>query len=105
MEVNLTTLLILSLATWRLSSLISNEDGPGEIFAKLRKFIGVYYDEFSVAHGKNIIAQAVTCVWCLSVWIAGVVVILAYLRIFWPVLLILAASGGAILIDKLIDHE
>lgn len=47
--------IILSLATWRITSLLTEEDGPADIFIKLRavlKPIGV-----------------LECFWCASVWV------------------------------------
>lgn len=68
--------LLLALAVWRVTSLLVQEDGPYDVFAKLRRFIGVYYDEYSVKRGKNVVASAMTCVWCFSVWIALLFVLL-----------------------------
>jgi hypothetical protein len=61
--------IIVGLAVWRLSSLIVNEDGPFEVFAKFRDFSGVRYDSFSKPYGKNQFANLITCVWCTSVWV------------------------------------
>lgn len=61
----------LGLICWRLTSLLVEEDGPLDIFAKLRRFIGVYYDEMSVKQGKNVIAKGLLCVWCTSIWVAS----------------------------------
>lgn len=105
---------IVTLATWRIASLLVNEDGPFDIFARFRKFIGVYYDYYSRKQGKNVVARAFTCVWCLSVWIALAATFFSReaggtldpglqgnIRFFffeW-----LAVSAGAILIDELIE--
>lgn len=62
--------LILIVAAWRLTSLLVNEDGPFDMLARFRKFIGVYYDENSQRQGKNVIAKAINCAWCCSIWIA-----------------------------------
>lgn len=60
---------LLGLATWRVSKLLADEDGPAGILAKFRGFIGVYYDDYSNKKGKNTLAELFTCVWCLSVWV------------------------------------
>jgi len=57
--------LIVGLAAWRVASLIVHEDGPLEIFDRLRRRAGVY------AEGPlSQIATMLTCVWCVSIWTA-----------------------------------
>lgn len=69
---------VLSLATWRLSSLLIEEEGPFEILEKLRHRLGVRWDETSThVHGQNELATTLTCLWCTSLWAA-----LAW-AIFW----------------------
>ncbi len=81
---NLLDALALILATWRLTSLLVQEDGPFQVFARLRD---------TLPHGGLL-----TCIWCCSVWTAALLYLL-YLYIQWPVW-ILAISAGAILYDK-----
>lgn len=59
-----------ALAVWRLTSLLYREDGPFDMFPRLRKWVGVYYDEHSVMQGRNVVARAMTCFWCLSLWVS-----------------------------------
>jgi hypothetical protein len=62
-------LLFLVLATWRATSLLVNEDGPFEAFAKFRYWAGVRYDSVrGVWYGENTFAEGLTCVWCVSLW-------------------------------------
>lgn len=75
------------LATWRVASLLVQEPGPYRVFARLREH-----------HRDNEIGAALKCVWCTSVWVAIAIVILDR---YYPTLIdMLAASTGAILIDK-----
>lgn len=67
---NLSTIIVLGLVCWRITSLIVDEGGPYNIFAKIRKLIGVYYDEWSVRKGRNEFAKGLTCIWCASIWVA-----------------------------------
>jgi hypothetical protein len=80
-------LLRLILATWRITSLLVQEAGPYHIFARLRD-----------QHRDNEFGKALQCIWCTSVWVAVLMVILDR---YCPVLVdIFAVSTGAILVDK-----
>jgi len=46
--------------------------------------MGVRYNEFSLPYGKNVIAKAMLCMWCLSVWVGGIITI-AYILFGQPV--------------------
>lgn len=98
-------ILILILATWRLTSLLSSEAGPYAILDRLRHVAGVRYDSQGTPFGENELARGLVCPWCLSVWI-GLVFGLAWL--LWSSVVIyvalpLAVSGGVILIQSMVD--
>ena len=98
--------LILALATWRLSSLLVNEDGPWDLLAKLRKLIGIYYDERSEPQGKNVVAQAMICVWCISVWVGLFMTVMYSLAPFTVVLMLpFALSTVAIIIEEFVNDK
>lgn len=94
--------LILALATWRLSSLLSVELGPFNIFDRLRAACGVELDAQGGMVGTNWFARGLICVWCASVWI-GVVLGVAYW--LWPdvtwVVLPFALSAGAVIVQEI----
>lgn len=98
--------LILALATWRLSSLIVNEAGPWDLLAKARALIGIYYDDHSMLQGKNMIARAMICVWCSSVWV-GIFVTVLYLIVPITTILLLpfALSAVAIIIEEFVNDK
>jgi hypothetical protein len=87
-------LLLGGLATFRLSLLVSKEDGPAYIFRKLRK-----------APPKNSSAkEGLSCEWCVSVWMGAAVAayfwVLAIIRgPEWP-LYWLALSAIAIICNQ-----
>ena len=105
---NIIDLLILSLATWRLSSLVAtpDDDGPWEMFLRFRKLVGVKYDENTgFYYGTNEFAKGVTCVWCISFWIGLVFGLLYYFfgdLIAWCSLP-LALSAAAIIVERITD--
>lgn len=81
------TFLISVLAVWRICSLILEEDGPFEIFKRLRNYFHVYHwDDFSLNEQRGFLlsgysegdiitdgdffGELLTCHWCLSIWIS-----------------------------------
>ena len=83
---------ILSLATWRLSSLLVNEDGPNRLFNSFREQVSDWTGLFD-------------CVFCTSVHV-GFILVIAYF--FYPVItfwimLPFALSGAAIMADKWVN--
>lgn len=76
--------LTVALATWRVSSLFTQEDGPYNIFGRLRE--------------RTTLGGALECLWCASVWVAGAVLLVWHVW-RWPVR-VLAASAAAIAIDR-----
>ena len=77
----LITILLISVANWRISNMIQREDGPFDIFVRFREFIGLtrvedlplneqlLYPNNEFVHNGNFFAKLVECIWCLSVWV------------------------------------
>lgn len=68
---------LIGLAAWRLAHMLVKEDGPFEMFSKLRKLAGieqiVINDDNTIdvaLTAKNTLAEGLLCVWCVSVWTA-----------------------------------
>ncbi len=97
-------LIILALAIWRLSSLLTAEEGPYGIFSKFRDRAGVFYIGNRVdAYGE--LAKLFSCTWCLSVWI-GAIASVAYYYLREPIVwlsLPLALSAAAIVVGKFVE--
>lgn len=101
---DLTTFLLLSLAAWRIASLLVRETGPFNIFVWVRERVGIGHDEHGVPYmvPDNVFAGVLSCVFCASVWVAG-----GWL-LFWLIVpgvaikiaTVFAISTGAILIDR-----
>lgn len=102
-------LAIYALAVWRVASLFVNERGPFDMFVHVRKLAGILHDEDKIPFmiPSHFFAQVLSCVWCASIWLSF------FLTVFWlfspewslkfstP----FAISGGAILIDSLINRK
>jgi len=64
----ITTFLYVSLAAWRLASLIANEDGPWRMFKRFRQQAEVWCNKYKFCSDLGL-HELVTCEWCNSVWI------------------------------------
>lgn len=99
-------LLVLALAVWRVSSLLVNECGPGHVFARLRLRAGIQpvTDGCAPHHWpETFMAELLSCVWCVSVYVglaAAVAYYLAPVVTVW-LCLPLALSAGAILAERI----
>ena len=103
---DITQFLILSLATWRISSLLVNEAGPWDIFERLRSLVGVRYDDYSIKYAKNNLAELFMCVWCMSLWV-GALWVTMFLVTELAVLLAIpfALSTMTIVVDSFANKE
>ncbi|MGJ5816644.1 hypothetical protein [Paludibaculum fermentans] len=85
----LTWLIVSVLAVWRVTHLLCEEDGPGDLFARLRR-----------ALGNGFFGRMLDCFYCLSLWVAAPAA--WFLGSNWldRSLLWLGLSGGAILVER-----
>lgn len=99
----LTYFLILGLATWRISSLLVHEAGPGDVFVKLREGVGFTHDanNHKVIIPDGFWGGVLSCVWCCSLWVGvGWVIFYAILPglAVWTAL-VFALSTVAVLVE------
>jgi hypothetical protein len=87
-------LILAILAVWRLTHLLQAEDGPWDIVVRLRRVAG------NGGAGK-----VMDCFYCLSLWIAMPFGFLLAERWSERVLLWLALSAGAILLQRVSHKE
>lgn len=85
--------LVASLAVWRVTHLVHTENGPWDLLARLRRRLG-----------GGPLGGALTCFYCLSVWVAAPFVPwvtrdLASGLVVWG-----ALSGAAIVLERLGDR-
>jgi hypothetical protein len=81
--------IIAALAVWRVTHLISGEGGPWNIIRKFRKSLD-----------RTIWGDLVTCFLCLSLWVAIPFSLLLGTTVKDCLLLSLALSGAAILLER-----
>jgi hypothetical protein len=84
--------IIALLAVWRITHLLSKEDGPFNVIFKLRK-----------QTGQGFFAALLDCFYCLSIWIAIPFGIWTGNNTPEKIICCLALSGGACIIEKIID--
>jgi hypothetical protein len=88
-QLPITSLLVGILAVWRITHLLWAEDGPGDIFVRLRRFAS-----------EDFFGSLLDCFYCLSLWIA--LPFACVLGGTWIErgLLWFSLSGGAILLER-----
>jgi hypothetical protein len=84
------TFVLAILATWRVTHLLANEDGPADVVFKLRRRMG-----------QGFVGSLMDCFNCMSVWVAAPFALFigtspASWLVAW-----LALSGAACLIERL----
>jgi hypothetical protein len=84
-----TSLIVFMLVVWRVTHLLSDEDGPGDIFVRLRRVLGSSFP-----------GRVLDCFYCLSLWIAAPLAWAAGSTWIERGLLWLSFSGGAILLER-----
>jgi len=77
------------LALWRIAHLLNVEAGPFEVFTRMRRVAGT-----------GSLGQMLDCFYCLSVWLAAPLAILAGETWIQRLLLWPALSGAACLLEK-----
>jgi Protein of unknown function (DUF1360) len=77
------------LATWRVTHLLANEDGPADVIVRLRS-----------RFGDSLAGQLMDCFNCLSLWIAAVVAIFVARSPLEWLFAWLALSGAACLLQR-----
>jgi len=82
------------LATWRVTHLLQAEDGPWDLSLRLRR-----------AAGDGFLGRMLDCFYCLSLWISAAIAIVIARDLAEGVLLWLALSGGASVLERALPAE
>ena len=83
--------LLLTLAVWRATYLITSETGPGDIFLNIRLWAN--------KHSK-FMSDLLSCVYCTSIWVSFGFALLFFIDLRQVMVLWLALSGGTVLIEE-----
>jgi hypothetical protein len=83
-----------TLSVWRVTHLLAAEDGPWRLVVRLRR-----------RAGEGFFGELLDCFYCLSLWIAAPVAWVIGGSWKERVLLWLALSGGAILLERTTDRS
>lgn len=81
--------LVGALATWRVTHLLVEEDGPADIVVRIR-----------ARAGDGLVGQAMDCFYCLSIWTAAPVAAAVSRRPRERLLTWLALSGASCLLEQ-----
>jgi len=102
--------IIALLATYRIAALLNAQDketGPGHSLDRLRKWLGVEYDEKGKAKAQNWRAEILLCYFCTSMWIGLFLTVPMIAALVFHAnevaalfLLPFALSGGAMFLRK-----
>jgi len=89
-DVSLAPFVLAVLATWRVTHLLANEDGPADVIFRLRRRLG-----------DGFIGSLMDCFNCMSIWVAVPFALFVSTNpVNWFVSW-LALSGGACLLERL----
>jgi len=77
------------LATWRVTHLLANEDGPADIIFRLRRRLG-----------ESVLGHLMDCFNCISLWVAAVFAFAVATSLLSWLLCWLALSGAACLLER-----
>ena len=96
-----TEILVLFLSVWRISKIVTEEEGPGMIFTKLREISGAEHNGFSDWNDLTWHSKLMQCPYCLSVWVS-LFLYLIYLinkNLFWGISMSFSGSAITVLIE------
>lgn len=82
--------LLAALATWRLATLLTRDDGPWDLVLRLRR-----------AAGNGAVGRMLDCFRCVSLWVAAPLALAVGDNLLEWLLAWLALSGAACLLDRL----
>ena len=124
------TYVIYCLATWRISNILVKENSPFDIARKIQELLGKYeekgkpsgHDENGLETFyertpltlRNTLAGIWGCIWCMSVWVSLLIVVLVAVSVrndvylYWFVngfCTVFAFSAGSLIVNRIVTGE
>lgn len=85
-----TRFVLCTFACWRITHLLANEDGPGDVVLRIRRSLG-----------DSMAGRAMDCFYCLSLWVGGPLALILMQDFLGWVLAWLALSGAACVVERM----
>lgn len=82
--------------------MISTEDGPFDIFIRIRALLGVRYDAWGKPILNGTFARGISCLWCCSVWVGLVCAALSTPSLLLLIPLAFAYSAFSVVFDAVV---
>jgi hypothetical protein len=93
-------LIILILVVFRITLMITTENGPAWVFKYFRRSVK------RRAPKATHMDEGITCQWCMSMWVGAVAAVDEYLfagnAVYETIILALALSGAVVILSKLV---
>jgi hypothetical protein len=85
----LTRFALALLATWRVTHLLAQEDGPADLIVRIR-----------IRLGRSLVGKLMDCFYCLSLWIAAPAALFVSRQLIDWLFIWLALSGAVCLLER-----
>lgn len=98
------TLAVLALAGWRVAYMLTNEDGPANVFGKVRLHLSANpYGEIKPGSADKLF----TCVYCMSFWTTAAAALIwaVDIKAARDAILVVAAWGAATALDMMARRD
>jgi hypothetical protein len=80
---------VIVIVVWRITHLISSEDGPFDMIIRLRKLMG-----------NSFLGKLMDCFYCLSIWVGFFIALYAGSTLEEILILTLYYSGASLILEK-----
>lgn len=85
---------VIVIVVWRLTHLISSEDGPFDVIIRLRKLMG-----------NSFFGKLMDCFYCLSIWVGFFIALYIGSSLEEILILTIYYSGASLILEKLTNKN